>query len=201
MWNQVEAGLFERTPHAQESQKYLWQTALVFLLLASDPPFGGDGWCDTINNRAYCQYDGGDCCPSTLSSKKCQSPSHVVPPHCQPFPRTSPTSLGAQVACSPIERMSSGGNRPLSWEFGFILQPVVMARILDENLLLLILNMCSPPLLICSHKGDRPVLINPSNPSSVIQFGVDCDHDECTCRDPEAEENKGTAKRKEPGAP
>lgn len=37
MWNQVEAGLFERTPHAQESQKYLWQTALVFLLLASDP--------------------------------------------------------------------------------------------------------------------------------------------------------------------
>ncbi|XP_051556019.1 pappalysin-2-like [Myxocyprinus asiaticus] len=65
-------------------------------------PFGGDGWCDTINNRAYCQYDGGDCCPSTLSSKK------------------------------------------------------------------------------------------------VIQFGVDCDHDECTCRDPEAEENKGTAKHKEP---
>lgn len=33
-------------------------------------PFGGDGWCDTINNRAYCQYDGGDCCPSTLSTKK-----------------------------------------------------------------------------------------------------------------------------------
>jgi len=33
-------------------------------------PFGGDGWCDTINNRAYCQYDGGDCCPSTLSTRK-----------------------------------------------------------------------------------------------------------------------------------
>uniref|UniRef100_A0A663EHF5 Pappalysin 2 n=1 Tax=Aquila chrysaetos chrysaetos TaxID=223781 RepID=A0A663EHF5_AQUCH len=29
-----------------------------------------DGWCDTINNRAYCQYDGGDCCSSTLSSRK-----------------------------------------------------------------------------------------------------------------------------------
>ncbi|XP_052404990.1 pappalysin-2-like isoform X1 [Carassius gibelio] len=72
--------------------------------IQSCEPFGGDGWCDTINNRAYCQYDGGDCCPSTLSSRK------------------------------------------------------------------------------------------------VIQFGVDCDHDECTCRDPEAEENKGTAKRKEPGA-
>lgn len=36
----------------------------------SSKPFGGDGWCDTINNRAYCQYDGGDCCPSTLSTKK-----------------------------------------------------------------------------------------------------------------------------------
>ncbi|XP_061746548.1 pappalysin-2-like [Nerophis ophidion] len=33
-------------------------------------PFGGDGWCDTVNNRAYCHYDGGDCCPSTLSSRK-----------------------------------------------------------------------------------------------------------------------------------
>ncbi|XP_028834109.1 pappalysin-2 isoform X2 [Denticeps clupeoides] len=62
--------------------------------IQSCEPFGGDGWCDTINNRAYCQYDGGDCCPSTLSTGR------------------------------------------------------------------------------------------------VIQFGVDCDHDECTCRDPEAEENK-----------
>ncbi|KAM6219051.1 pappalysin-2 [Rhynchocyon petersi] len=33
-------------------------------------PFQADGWCDTINNRAYCNYDGGDCCSSTLSSKK-----------------------------------------------------------------------------------------------------------------------------------
>uniref|UniRef100_H3C6N9 Pappalysin 2 n=1 Tax=Tetraodon nigroviridis TaxID=99883 RepID=H3C6N9_TETNG len=61
--------------------------------IQSCEPFGGDGWCDTLN-RAYCQYDGGDCCPSTLSTRK------------------------------------------------------------------------------------------------VIQFGVDCDHDECTCRDPDAEENK-----------
>ncbi|XP_068197648.1 pappalysin-2 isoform X1 [Antennarius striatus] len=62
--------------------------------IQSCEPFGGDGWCDTINNRAYCQYDGGDCCPSTLSTRK------------------------------------------------------------------------------------------------VIQFGADCNQDECTCRDPEAEENK-----------
>ncbi|KAG9273614.1 pappalysin-2 [Astyanax mexicanus] len=73
--------------------------------IQSCEPFGGDGWCDTINNRAYCQYDGGDCCPSTLSTRK------------------------------------------------------------------------------------------------VIQFGVDCDNDECTCRDPEAEENKNRAERLEPGAP
>ncbi|XP_068095730.1 pappalysin-2 [Hyperolius riggenbachi] len=59
-------------------------------------PFQADGWCDTINNRAYCQYDGGDCCASTLSS----------------------------------------------------------------------------------HKGQ------------VVPFGAECEEDECTCRDPEAEENK-----------
>ncbi|KAA8586684.1 hypothetical protein FQN60_016386 [Etheostoma spectabile] len=66
--------------------------------IQSCEPFGGDGWCDTINNRAYCQYDGGDCCPSTLSTRK------------------------------------------------------------------------------------------------VIQFGADCNEDECTCRDPDAEENKSKAK-------
>ncbi|XP_015273228.1 PREDICTED: pappalysin-2 [Gekko japonicus] len=33
-------------------------------------PFLADGWCDTINNRAYCRYDGGDCCSSTVSSRK-----------------------------------------------------------------------------------------------------------------------------------
>ncbi|XP_059840833.1 pappalysin-2-like [Hypanus sabinus] len=38
--------------------------------IQSCEPFQADGWCDKINNRAYCQYDGGDCCPSTLSSRK-----------------------------------------------------------------------------------------------------------------------------------
>uniref|UniRef100_A0A667XQM6 Pappalysin 2 n=1 Tax=Myripristis murdjan TaxID=586833 RepID=A0A667XQM6_9TELE len=72
--------------------------------IQSCEPFGGDGWCDTINNRAYCQYDGGDCCPSTLSTRK------------------------------------------------------------------------------------------------VIQFGADCNQDECTCRDPNAEENKSKAKHSGAGA-
>ncbi|XP_053325364.1 pappalysin-2 [Spea bombifrons] len=40
--------------------------------ILSCEPFLADGWCDTINNRAYCQYDGGDCCASTLSSHKGQ---------------------------------------------------------------------------------------------------------------------------------
>lgn len=47
-------------------------------------PFGGDGWCDTINNRAYCQYDKGDCCPSTLSTRKVQP--HAAPPPSATFP-------------------------------------------------------------------------------------------------------------------
>ncbi|XP_056387996.1 pappalysin-2 isoform X2 [Hyla sarda] len=40
--------------------------------IPSCEPFQADGWCDTINNRVYCQYDGGDCCASTLSSNKGQ---------------------------------------------------------------------------------------------------------------------------------
>uniref|UniRef100_A0A8C1THT0 Pappalysin 2 n=1 Tax=Cyprinus carpio TaxID=7962 RepID=A0A8C1THT0_CYPCA len=47
--------------------------------IQSCEPFGGDGWCDTINNRAYCQYDGGDCCPSTLSSRKVNLMLKAVP--------------------------------------------------------------------------------------------------------------------------
>uniref|UniRef100_A0A8C1L882 Pappalysin 2 n=1 Tax=Cyprinus carpio TaxID=7962 RepID=A0A8C1L882_CYPCA len=47
--------------------------------IQSCEPFGGDGWCDTINNRAYCQYDGGDCCPSTLSSRKVNLILKAVP--------------------------------------------------------------------------------------------------------------------------
>ncbi|XP_021141485.2 pappalysin-2 [Columba livia] len=42
----------------------------VIHCIPSCEPFQADGWCDTINNRAYCQYDGGDCCSSTLSSRK-----------------------------------------------------------------------------------------------------------------------------------
>uniref|UniRef100_A0A8C4NA86 Pappalysin 2 n=1 Tax=Eptatretus burgeri TaxID=7764 RepID=A0A8C4NA86_EPTBU len=32
--------------------------------------FKGDGWCDPKNNRAYCEYDRGDCCASTAKSKE-----------------------------------------------------------------------------------------------------------------------------------
>ncbi|NXG65566.1 PAPP1 protein, partial [Hemiprocne comata] len=33
-------------------------------------PFMGDNYCDSINNRAFCNYDGGDCCASTVKTKK-----------------------------------------------------------------------------------------------------------------------------------
>uniref|UniRef100_A0A674C6W8 Pappalysin 2 n=1 Tax=Salmo trutta TaxID=8032 RepID=A0A674C6W8_SALTR len=48
--------------------------------IQSCEPFGGDGWCDTINNRAYCEYDGGDCCPSTLSTRKVHLPVFIITP-------------------------------------------------------------------------------------------------------------------------
>ncbi|XP_039618674.1 pregnancy-associated plasma protein A, pappalysin 1a [Polypterus senegalus] len=33
-------------------------------------PFSGDNYCDAVNNRAFCKYDGGDCCASTVKTKK-----------------------------------------------------------------------------------------------------------------------------------
>ncbi|MEQ2297303.1 hypothetical protein AMECASPLE_033431 [Ameca splendens] len=33
-------------------------------------PFMGDNYCDPVNNRAFCNYDGGDCCQSTVKTKK-----------------------------------------------------------------------------------------------------------------------------------
>lgn len=33
-------------------------------------PFQGDNYCDAMNNREYCNYDGGDCCQSTVKTKK-----------------------------------------------------------------------------------------------------------------------------------
>ncbi|CAG5867523.1 unnamed protein product, partial [Menidia menidia] len=32
-------------------------------------PFIGDNYCDSVNNRAFCNYDGGDCCQSTVKTK------------------------------------------------------------------------------------------------------------------------------------
>uniref|UniRef100_A0A8D2LSN0 Pappalysin-1 n=1 Tax=Varanus komodoensis TaxID=61221 RepID=A0A8D2LSN0_VARKO len=44
---------------------------LILFPLSSDfQPFMGDNYCDSSNNRAFCNYDGGDCCVSTVKSKK-----------------------------------------------------------------------------------------------------------------------------------
>ena len=48
--------------------------AFCFLVLQ---PFMGDNYCDSVNNRAFCNYDGGDCCQSTVKTKKVQSPLSV----------------------------------------------------------------------------------------------------------------------------
>ncbi|MGH0148853.1 UNVERIFIED_CONTAM: hypothetical protein FKN15_019009 [Acipenser sinensis] len=42
-------------------------------------PFMGDNYCDAINNRAFCSYDGGDCCASTVKTKKIPSPDGTIP--------------------------------------------------------------------------------------------------------------------------
>uniref|UniRef100_A0A673WZ60 Pregnancy-associated plasma protein A, pappalysin 1a n=1 Tax=Salmo trutta TaxID=8032 RepID=A0A673WZ60_SALTR len=43
---------------------------LVCCCLCLSQPFMGDNYCDSVNNRAFCNYDGGDCCHSTVKTKK-----------------------------------------------------------------------------------------------------------------------------------
>uniref|UniRef100_A0AAR2JEU4 Sushi domain-containing protein n=1 Tax=Pygocentrus nattereri TaxID=42514 RepID=A0AAR2JEU4_PYGNA len=51
--------------------KCLLQSCIIhLLLLCLLQPFMGDNYCDGVNNRAFCNYDGGDCCHSTVKTKK-----------------------------------------------------------------------------------------------------------------------------------
>ncbi|CAB1318528.1 unnamed protein product [Coregonus sp. 'balchen'] len=43
-------------------------------------PFMGDNYCDSVNNRAFCNYDGGDCCHSTVKTKKAKPSQLNFPP-------------------------------------------------------------------------------------------------------------------------
>ncbi|XP_075762103.1 pappalysin-1 isoform X1 [Pelodiscus sinensis] len=65
--------------------KWYPHPALIHCIKACDP-FMGDNYCDAINNRAFCNYDGGDCCTSTVKTKK------VIP-----FPMSC--DLQAECAC------------------------------------------------------------------------------------------------------
>ncbi|XP_070175910.1 pappalysin-1-like [Littorina saxatilis] len=53
----------------------------------------GDSWCDARNNRKYCQWDGGDCCESTLGSKV------------EPFPQ----SCGEDCTCKDPKAAENRG--------------------------------------------------------------------------------------------
>ncbi|XP_055515713.1 pappalysin-1-like [Leucoraja erinacea] len=42
----------------------------IHCIKSCEQAFMRDNYCDGINNRAYCSYDGGDCCASTVLTKK-----------------------------------------------------------------------------------------------------------------------------------
>ncbi|KAG9353900.1 hypothetical protein JZ751_012024 [Albula glossodonta] len=65
-------------------------------------PFMGDNYCDAVNNRAFCDYDGGDCCHSTVKTKK------VVP-----FPMSC--DIRKECACLDPKAQENGkGGQPHS---------------------------------------------------------------------------------------
>ena len=47
----------------------------------------GDGVCDDVANRQWCDFDGGDCCSETADKSscyecECKSPTTTMP-HCK----------------------------------------------------------------------------------------------------------------------
>ncbi|XP_078472099.1 pappalysin-1-like [Lampetra planeri] len=66
--------------------------------------FKGDGWCDPHNNRAYCQYDRGDCCASTANAKEDlhSNPLHL-PVRTQVIPFGQPCDFQGECACRDPE--------------------------------------------------------------------------------------------------
>uniref|UniRef100_A0A4W4HRZ7 Sushi domain-containing protein n=1 Tax=Electrophorus electricus TaxID=8005 RepID=A0A4W4HRZ7_ELEEL len=63
-------------------------------------PFMGDNYCDAINNRAFCNYDGGDCCHSTVKTKK------VIP---------FPSSCDTQEDCACRDPNAQENSKTLSY--------------------------------------------------------------------------------------
>ncbi|KAF6027397.1 PAPPA [Bugula neritina] len=43
----------------------------------------GDGWCESVNNREICGYDGGDCCASTTRTGRVQNYPETCSTGCQ----------------------------------------------------------------------------------------------------------------------
>lgn len=100
------------------------------------------------------------------------------------------TSSHSPNTCSPVNRRHWIA-REVSGMYELVrLHPVRTGLALWNDACFLDIKSCSrrQPFNVCSN------LIG----GQVIQFGVECDLDECTCRDPEAEENKARRGRTEP---
>ncbi|XP_042715627.2 pappalysin-1 isoform X2 [Chrysemys picta bellii] len=82
--------------------KWYPHPALIHCIKACDP-FMGDNYCDAINNRAFCNYDGGDCCTSTVKTKK------VIP---------FPMSCDLQAECACLDPNAQENNQKDVRSFG-----------------------------------------------------------------------------------
>ncbi|XP_061460291.1 pappalysin-1 [Rhineura floridana] len=77
--------------------KWYPHPALIHCIKGCEP-FMGDNYCDGSNNRAFCNYDGGDCCTSTVKTKK------VIP-----FPMSC--DLQGECACRDPKAQEHGRRR------------------------------------------------------------------------------------------
>lgn len=86
----------------------------------------GDGNCDSVNNNAACNYDGGDCCACTCVD----GPEHSCGPlffyDCQ-----DPDAADLLYACqeTPVTTVSCSEDTPREW----VVEETATAAILAEN--------------------------------------------------------------------
>ncbi|CAL8340710.1 unnamed protein product [Arctogadus glacialis] len=176
-------------------------------------PFMGDNYCDSVNNRAFCNYDGGDCCQSTVKTKKPLSRSSEIRTS---HPGREPPNQGQMCG-------SWGGSpqRSRSQETPSNLPPTIFSSQpgplgpppVREGLSARVRSAGALTLQTCHMSKEGPfrgglihgMILHPhlGNPFPttkllfmgryirVIPFPMSCDiRDECSCRDPNSLENR-----------
>ncbi|XP_061437121.1 pappalysin-1-like, partial [Lethenteron reissneri] len=100
----MQAAVLHDRQRGTKESPLAYRTSLLALAKTAFPRMDedglwvGDGYCDPVNNNAYCHYDGGDCCVSTSAFKQvAKSHAHAALAH---MVITVPASCDRKKECA-----------------------------------------------------------------------------------------------------